>query len=527
MNVRLLIAGLFFAASGIATSSLATTYTYELSNEQTWSDGGSSNTAVSNVSVRVYVPGSKRVSYKTVPIYTPTYASEANSLGDVVGTVYTIYGSGHTAYVDPHDGPKKTVVYPAVQILHTELLSVNDDRLAVGNYHVLGGHARGRGFIYDVVHDQYTELVAPNTAWTDIGDINNAGRIVGTRINDDGATRKGFVYDCYMGFEEFDVPGSWWTVPQKIDDEGNIYGTVSGIADAAYFIARPDYADPDPPCSLVPRDDVAEPLIFGNGFSFEMSGDEARGVKIGDFDGGGVKDLLVYHEIGKTILYLGETGFDDKIRYRGNEFNSLGAPDQHSGGWDFDNDGLEDRFVQNGRQNLLYLARAEGEYFYVPQSLPGGNLKLGDMDGDGLVDILTFSGGFVSISYQSGGSGSIYFPAPDPDPVPVGVRESDPAPDRAAEPDRGPKSDPALAPVSGGGSPAVDFDAIKIEDFAVIAEVRENSLLLSSGAVLWFNRDSVIKLNDAFGFDTGQSIEFKAWANPDGALICIKAEIVT
>lgn len=128
--------------------------------------------------------------------------------------------------------------------------------------------------------------------WTDLGDINNLGQIVGTSINDDGASRKGFVYDCQNGFEAIDVPGSSWTVPKKIDDEGNIYGIVNGIIDATYFIARPD-SRTYPSCSLVPRDDVAEPIVFSGGISFELSGDSALGVKIGDFDGRGINDLLI------------------------------------------------------------------------------------------------------------------------------------------------------------------------------------------------------------------------------------------
>lgn len=88
---------------------------------------------------------------------------------------------------------------------------------------------------------------------------------------------------------------------------------MSGIADAAYFIARPDSINNNSGCSLVARDDVAESIYFDNATSFELSGDFATGVKIADFNGGGVNDLLIYHEVGKTILYLGEDGFDNKI----------------------------------------------------------------------------------------------------------------------------------------------------------------------------------------------------------------------
>ena len=165
---------------GISNIAYATTYTYELSVDQTWADGGSTSNTSEYVTVRSYVPGSNSTTYTNVIIYTPVYTSGANALGDVVGSVYNIYGSGTTAFADPYDGPKRTVIYPAFQILHTRLLTVNDDRLAIGSYNVLGGHARGRGFIYDLIYDQYTELVAPNTEWTDLSDINNLGQLVGT-----------------------------------------------------------------------------------------------------------------------------------------------------------------------------------------------------------------------------------------------------------------------------------------------------------------------------------------------------------
>ena len=88
--------------------------------------------------------------------------------------------------------------HPASQILHTKLFTVNDDRLALCIYHVLGGHARGRGFLYDLVFDQYTDFFVPGAEWTAPNDLNNLGRIVGANITANGATRKSFTYDCAM-----------------------------------------------------------------------------------------------------------------------------------------------------------------------------------------------------------------------------------------------------------------------------------------------------------------------------------------
>lgn len=464
---------------GLSHGAYATNYSYELSEDQTWSDGGSTETSTQYVSVRSYVPGSKSISYSSVPIYTPVYSSEANVLGDVVGSVFHIYGSGTTAFVDPYDGPKKTVVYPATQILHTRLLAVNDDRLAIGNYNVLGGHAAGRGFIYDVIYDQYIPVVAPATEWTDLGDINNSGKIVGTSINNDGATRKGFTYDCHNSFEVFDIPGSSWTVPKKVDDQGNIYGVVSGIPDASYFIARPDFNNGSSSCSLVPRHDIAEAVVFGGASSFEMSGDLAQSVKIGDFDGGGVNDLLVYHEIGKTILYLGESGFDEKIKYYGNEFNTLAEGIELETQWDFNQDGLIDKVSRNGTDNLLYLAKEDGSYFYIPQVLPAGKLKFGDINGDGAVDLVSFSGAFARISYQSNNTSV--------EPVPV--NDTEPTPNPAPTTNAG--------PAGGGDVPAIDANAAKIETADTIAEIRSSGVLLASGKTLWFDDQTIVKFNDA------------------------------
>lgn len=503
---------LMITSFAIANIAQATIYSCEYSDDQTWADDGSTSTTTEYVTVRSYVPGSNYVTYKTVAVYTPTYSSQANALGDIVGSVFNIYGSGTTAFVDPYDGPERTVIYPAFQTLHTQLLAVNDDRLAVGTYYVLGGHAAGKGFIYDVIYDQYTQLIAPNTAWTDLSDINNVGQIIGTSINDDGGSRKGFVYDCRNGFEMIHCSKFTdlaWIIPKKIDDNGNIYGMVSGIEEGAYFIARPDSDNSDATCSLVPRDDVAELIVFDSGISFELSGDQALGVKIGDFDGGGINDLLIYHETNKTILYLGETEFDQKIRYYGDEFNTLAEGIDIATEWDFNNDGFIDNVVNIGTENLLYVAKANGSYYYVPQKLPAGHLSYGDLNGDGLVDFVTFSGGFASISYQTTLSAVTADPVTSPDPV------TDTSTAVAIETIAG----------SEGGVPAIDPDAQEVESVDTIAEVKENSVILASGKELWFSAESIIKFNDAAGFEIGQTLEFKAWENPDGALIGIKVEV--
>jgi hypothetical protein len=42
---------------------------------------------------------------------------------------------------------------------------------------------------------------------------------------------------------------------------------------------------------------------------------------------------------------------------------------------------------------------------------------------------------------------------------------------------------------------------------------------------LWISTDIDITYNDSTGFEAGQLIQFKAWENPDGALIAIRVEL--
>ena len=84
---KLIILSLLAAVLAISGSASATNYTFELSEQQPWADTATTDTSTSYVTVRAYVPGSNSLNYTTVPIYTPTYTSESNALGDVVGSV--------------------------------------------------------------------------------------------------------------------------------------------------------------------------------------------------------------------------------------------------------------------------------------------------------------------------------------------------------------------------------------------------------------------------------------------------------
>lgn len=249
-----------------------------------------------------------------------------------------------------------------------------------------------------------------------------------------------------------------------------------------------------------------------------MSGDVAAGVKIGDFDGEGCDDLVVYHEQGKTILYYGESDFDSKLRFSGIEFNTLGADMnmEFPTEWDCNGDGVMDKIIGS----KLYLGKPDGSYYYVPQTLPGVNPVIGDFNGDGKMDLVTFNGGWATVFYQVNPNP----PAPVPEPAPGPAPAPEPAPGPAPAPEPVPGPAPAPGPVD--AVPTIVDDAEEVELIDVVEDVFDNRVTLSAGEVLWFNADTILKLNDAPELVTGLSLEFKAWDNLDGNLIGIKVEVM-
>jgi hypothetical protein len=266
----------------------------------------------------------------------------------------------------------------------------------------------------------------------------------------------------------------------------------------------------------MPRDDVADPPIsFLGEHSFELSGDMVMGVKIGDMNNDGVNDLLIYHEIGRTIVYYGPD-FDDKIKYYGDEYDTLqpvnGFVDQTN--LDFNNDGLVDKVEVGGYEgSRMYLGKSGGSYYYVPQSLPEGIIEFGDMNGDGLIDVVLFNSAFASVIYQDATGNT------SPDSGTSGTSGT-PA-------DIGTSGTPADNGTTSSGTPAMNADGVEVKSSDRIEEVlSSDSVLLVSGDIMWFDNATVIKLNDALNFAADQLIDYKAWQNPDGNLIVIKVEVV-
>ena len=469
----------------------ASAYTYDVSEEQPWSNESTTESNVDYVSVRAYVPGSNTINYKTVPIYSSTTTSGSNSLGDVVGYTNNIYGTS-PAFVNPYDGGQYTLNYPTYQLMKTRLYEVNDQRLATGDYMQTG--AIVTQYIYDLIYKKYTTLPELNskfdTTWTHLSDMNNHGQVVGT--DDKG----GFAYDCQNGQSVIDVAGSTWTKPQKIDDVGIVYGTFyKSDMSETYFIATPDDPTGDIACSLI-RDDVFEPIVFGSGLSFEMSGDSANAISVADFSGDGTADILVDHG-SKVILYLGEEDFDSKIKYYGesfstifeNEFSDVIVPADVA---DVNSDGIDDSIITDSIKTQLSLGKGDGTYYYVPQTLNKVS-KFADMNNDGFADIITVNGGYISIQYQQ--------PALDIAP--------EPAPEPADTTD---------------GIPAVSPDAEEVEFEGEIEEINTNNYVIN-GKTVWITSDTVLKINDEGPLEIGSPAQVKGMQNPDGEVVGIKVEL--
>ena len=232
-------------------------------------------------------------------------------LGDTVGYVYNIYGTS-PAWFKGYDGTGGSINYPTYQVMRTRLNDVNDDRLAVGEYVQVG--ASTHAFVYDHVYSKFTQLDAIEpTLMTAVG-INNAGQVIGAQKWSTYNTQQGYVYDCQNGRVDITVPGAAYTIPQAIDEAGNIYGTFSHPdLTETYFIAHPETDPADISCSLVGWDDTFKPVKFRTTpITFELDGDVAHSMVIADFNGRGKNDILVDYGEYTVVLYKAESKFTNK-----------------------------------------------------------------------------------------------------------------------------------------------------------------------------------------------------------------------
>jgi len=557
----------------VVTVGSASAYTYDVSQEQPWVDSSTTTSNVDYVQVRSYVPGSNTITYSTVPIYSSTTTSGANSLGDVVGYTNNIYGTS-PAFVNPYDGPQYSLNYPTYQLMKTRLYSVNDQRLALGDYMQTG--AVVHEYIYDLIYKKYTTLSELNPTWTHLSDMNNYGQVVGTALGETGLTI-GFVFDCQNGQSTIEVPNSAWTRPERIDDQGNVYGKFSSPdLTETYFIARPD-TSAEITCAWI-RDDVFDPLVFDNDLSFEMSADFAYAMSVADFSGDGTKDILVDHGE-KVILYLGDRNFDSKKRYStetystifDSKFPNVVIPADVT---DVNNDGLDDSIIIDNSKTQISLGKSDGSFYYVPQVLNYVVSKFADMNDDGFADIITVNGAFISIKYQQPSiNPTPITPTPDTtSPVitllgssPIDVEINSVYVDAGATAtdnvdgnipvivtnsvdtttvgtytvtyDATDSSGNAAAqvtrivnvvdttPVDTNGAPAISPDAQSIDFEGVVEEIVGSDQLVIDGKTVWITADTTLIVNEGVPISVGLPAQVKGMQNPDGQVIGTQVEI--
>jgi hypothetical protein len=242
----------------------------------------------------------------------------------------------------------------------------------------------GSNYIYDSSAYQSTKVLKPGAQWIELTGINNVGQVVGIQFNNDGKTRKSFVYDN-SGFSSIDYPGSNWTIVTGINDQGVITGWVSlpenFDANGLYiggnfsFIATPDIT-PDPGGMLPLPVDVTSPEVsFEPAVDVEFSAQEIGSTLTGDFNNDGSDDLIIAHTISqKVTIYFGES-VDNALF---NDAKEIGKSGYYGIGYvssfakaDFDEDGLVDLVI--GSQQCNH----DNRMFMVARSLGTGSFSTG------------------------------------------------------------------------------------------------------------------------------------------------------
>jgi len=400
----------------------ALAYTYDVTSEKPWTDEAVTTDTSQTVSVRSYVPGSNTITYRDINVYSSNTAAGSNSLGDSVGYVSNIYGTS-PAWVDPYDGYRYSIMYPTYQVIRTLLFTVNDNRIALGDYYPTG--ATRHPFLYDLIHRKYTILPDISGAW--VSDMNEAEQIVGIRLYEGGAVRKGFVYDCKDGLTEIEFPGATWTIVSKIDDQGNIYGTHNAPGlDERYFIARPDTPTTDLGCSLVGRDDTFKPIKFhATPVVFEMGGDTVKEIVVADVNQRGRNDILIDYGQDFTeyevVMHQAEGKFQKSKTFVNLSIEQVLAtkyPDVTVPVFtDVNNDGIEDQIIETGNTVTFSLGKGDGTFHYVPQTEAAR--RIADINNDGYLDLIKINGKFVEVYYQR-------VPKTTTEPAPTDTTVTDP-----------------------------------------------------------------------------------------------------
>lgn len=275
-----------------------------------------------------------------------TYVAGINNLGTAVGgytwpTIRTGAFTYQNGYLKPFTHPDSPD--------RMSLTDINDAGFMMGAYSPKPWDGGGE-FIYDPLTYQFTSFVIPNAEpLSTVTAFNNMGQIIGISITNNGADRKGLLYDSVNGFTGIDVPesGSGWTIPTDINDSGVIVGHYYNATGHSGFIATPNSA-PTPVRLPLPVDTYDAPTVELNApASAELGAEGVRDYLVADFNGGGAADLMIAHGDGKTIVYFGETKdgelFNDKEKLAA--VSTWGTSVKSIEPGDFNNDGIIDIFL--------------------------------------------------------------------------------------------------------------------------------------------------------------------------------------
>ncbi|MFV2061161.1 MAG: FG-GAP-like repeat-containing protein, partial [Gammaproteobacteria bacterium] len=242
----------------------------------------------------------------------------------------------------------------------------------------------GSDSIYDSSAYQSTKITKPGAQWIELTGINNTGQIVGIQFNNNGLTRKSFVYDK-SGFSSIDYPGSNWTIATGINDQGVITGWVSlpqnFDANGLYiggnfsFTATPNIAtDPNGVLPL-PVDAISPQVNFDPAIDVEFAAQEIGATLTGDFNSDGSDDLIIAHTVSQQVtIYFGESTnnalFNDSKEIGKSRFFGIGYVSSFAKA-DFDEDDLTDLVIGSQQCNN------DNRMFMVAKSLGTGSFVTG------------------------------------------------------------------------------------------------------------------------------------------------------
>jgi probable HAF family extracellular repeat protein len=163
-----------------------------------------------------------------------TVAFDVSNNGMIVGLAGDFTAQQGFAYSAGQYTAINGAPYP---VNSTEAIAINDSGAIVGAYGPSSLDTEPNSFLYS--GGVFTPVAMPGELDTGIGDINDAGLIVGGASNDGFATGPGFV-DDNGAFTAVSVPGSVETFVDAINDRGQIAGTyIDADGATQIFLATP------------------------------------------------------------------------------------------------------------------------------------------------------------------------------------------------------------------------------------------------------------------------------------------------